>query len=155
MLTSVQKIFRQSFKYYTNNKKLPLHHYKAANDFIHCRTAAMGGHVQACPEGHVGRVFYNSCKHRNCPQCNKIQVERWLDSKKQLLIDTAHRHLVFTLPHELNELWLMNTSLMTDILFSAVSDTLKVLLNDPKYLGADTGFLLNLHTWGRENKNKK
>lgn len=149
MNTTVQKIFRQSFEDYTKNRKLPPHHYKAANDFIGCRTAAMGGHIEACPNGHVERIHYHSCRHRNCPQCNKIQIERWLDSKKNLLIDTAHRHLVFTLPHELNELWLMNTSLMTDILFKATSDTLKELLSDCKYLGADTGFLLNLHTWGR------
>ncbi len=149
MGTTVQSIFRQSFEDYTKNKKLPLHHYKAANDFIACRTAAMGGHIQACPDGHVEKICYNSCRHRNCPQCNKIQVERWLDSKKHLLIDTAHRHLVFTMPHELNELWLMNTSLMTDLLFKAASETLKELFRDKKYLGADTGFLLNLHTWGR------
>ncbi|WP_172806851.1 IS91 family transposase [Endozoicomonas arenosclerae] len=149
MNTTVQKIFRQDFEFYSKNKKLPLHQYKAANDFINCRTAAMGGHIQACPEGHVERISYNSCRHRNCPQCNKIQIERWLDRKKNILLDTAHRHLVFTLPHELNELWLMNSSLMTDILFQTASETLKQLLNDKKYLGADTGFLLNLHTWGR------
>lgn len=149
MNTTVQSIFKQSFEDYTKLKKLPLHQYKAANDFMVCRTAAMGGHVQACPDGHMEKVWYNSCRHRNCPQCNKIQIERWLDSKKHLLIDTAHRHLVFTMPHELNELWLMNSSLMTDLLFKAASETLKELFSDKKYLGADTGFLLNLHTWGR------
>ncbi|WP_172806888.1 transposase zinc-binding domain-containing protein, partial [Endozoicomonas arenosclerae] len=51
MNTTVQKIFRQDFEFYSKNKKLPLHQYKAANDFINCRTAAMGGHIQACPEG--------------------------------------------------------------------------------------------------------
>ena len=149
MNTSVQQIFRKCFQGYAKRRKLPLHHYKAASDFIGCRTAAMGGHVQACPEGHVEKILYNSCKHRNCPQCNKMQVERWLDGKKNLLINAAHRHLVFTIPHELNELWLMNSGLMTDILFKAASNTLKELLSDKKYLAANTGFILNLHTWGR------
>lgn len=149
MKTSVQAIFAEAFESYTKNKKLPLHHYKAANDFIGCRTSAMGGHVQACPDGHMSNVWYNSCKHRNCPKCDKIQIEKWLKAKNDILIDTPHRHLVFTLPHQLNELWLMNSSLMTDILFKAVSHTLKELFRDKKYLGADTGFLLNLHTWGR------
>jgi len=109
----------------------------------------MGGHIQSCPDGHISKIWYNSCKHRHCPQCNQIQVERWLSAKSQLLINTSHRHLVFTIPHQFNELWLMNTRLMTDILFNAVSETMKTLLNDKKYLGADSGFLLNLHTWGR------
>ena len=149
MNTTVQSIFRQSFEQYTKHKKLPPHYYKAANDFIACRTAAMSGHIQACPDGHVENIWYNSCRHRNCAQCNKIQTERWLDTQKQKLLDTSHRHLVFTVPHELNELWLMNTSLMTDLLFKAVSETLKELFTDKKYLGADTGFILNLHSWGR------
>ncbi|MBO9484731.1 IS91 family transposase [Salinisphaera sp. G21_0] len=149
MKTSVQGIFAENFEDYSKNKKLPLHHYKAANDFIRCRTSALGGHVQACPDGHVSNVWYNSCRHRNCPQCDKIQVEKWLTAKNEILIDASHRHLVFTLPHQLNELWLLNSSLMTDLLFKAVSQTLKELLSDKKYLGADTGFLLNLHTWGR------
>lgn len=38
---------------------------------------------------------------------------------------------------------------MTDLLFEAVRDTLMKLTQDPKYLGAEPGFLLTLHTWGR------
>ena len=34
-----------------------------------CRTARLGGHVQACPDGHMERIWYNSCRHRMCQQC--------------------------------------------------------------------------------------
>ncbi len=118
MKTTVQKIFRQSFEDYTKHKKLPPHYYKAANDFIGCRTAAMGGHIQACPDGHVENIWYNSCRHRNCSQCNKIQIERWLDTQKRKLLDTRHRHLVFTVPHELNELWFIRRTLRLSLRLS-------------------------------------
>ncbi len=147
--TTVQSIFQNAYEEYSKTRKLPAHHRRAAHYFMTCRTSEQGGHIQACPDGHVQSVWYNSCRHRSCPQCNRIQIDKWLENQKSKLIDTAHHHLIFTIPHQFNELWLMNTSSMTDILFRSVSDTLKTLLSDKKYLGAETGFLLNLHTWGR------
>src|SRR5262249_60930788 len=58
-------------------------------------------------------------------------------------------HVIFTLPHELNPLWLANVQVMTTLLFQAVRDTLGVLLGDPKYLGAQPGIIAALHTWSQ------
>jgi hypothetical protein len=38
---------------------------------------------------------------------------------------------------------------MTTLLFQAVRDTLGTLLADPKYLGAQPGILMALHTWSQ------
>jgi len=57
--------------------------------------------------------------------------------------------VIFTLPHELNPLWLANVPVMTTLLFQAVRDTLSTLLADPKYLGAQPGILAALHTWSQ------
>lgn len=43
--------------------------YRAANAIRVCRTPAMGGHEQVCPDRHFVRTQYHSCKHRSCPQC--------------------------------------------------------------------------------------
>src|SRR5262249_48733786 len=112
-------------------------------------TAALGGHVQACPEGHKSRIWYNSCRHRACPQCAYLQTERWLARQRARLVACDHYHVIFTLPHELNPLWLANVSVMTMLLFQAVRDTLGTLLADPKYLGAQPGILAALHTWSQ------
>ena len=149
MPPTVQQIFRQNFSALAAGRRLPLHYHKAAQQFIRCRTAALGGHVQACPEGHIERVWYNSCRHRTCPQCNQIQVERWLAAQRARLLDCAHHHIIFTLPHELNPLWQYNRAALMSHLFQAVREVLMELLADPKYLGAEPGFLLALHTWGR------
>lgn len=146
---TVQQIFRQSFPALAAGRKLPLHYHKAAQQLSRCRTAALGGHIQACPEGHVERVWYNSCRHRTCPQCNQIQIERWLERQRARLLDGAHHHLIFTFPHELNTLWRLNSAVLMQRLFQTVRDVLMELLADPKYLGAEPGFLLALHTWGR------
>ena len=54
---------------------------EAARTIIQCRTAALEGHIQACPDGHIARVWYNSCRHRSCPQCAYLQTERWPSSR--------------------------------------------------------------------------
>ncbi|HHH43521.1 MAG TPA: hypothetical protein ENK49_05225 [Gammaproteobacteria bacterium] len=57
--------------------------------------------------------------------------------------------MVFTLPHELNEIWQYNRRWSADHLFKASAETLRQLLSDERYLGADVGLLASLHTWGR------
>ena len=109
----------------------------------------MGGHLNRCPEGHVEHASYNSCHQRYCPQCQGLATERWLQAQKARLLACAHHHLIFTIPHELNTLWMFNRAPMARLLFAAVRDTLTELLADPKYLGAKPAFLLALHTWGR------
>ena len=116
---------------------------------MQCRTAALGGHVQACPDGHIARIWYNSCRHRACPQCAYLQTERWLALQQARLLACDHYHVIFTLPHDLNPLWLANVSVMTTLLFQAVHDTLRTLLADPKYLGAQPGIIAALHTWSQ------
>jgi Putative transposase len=65
------------------------------------------------------------------------------------LLACDHYHVIFTLPHELNPLWLANVPVMTTLLFQAVRQTLGTLLADPKYLGAQPGILAALHTWSQ------
>jgi hypothetical protein len=148
-LVTLQAIFQDAFPAYEQRHALPAHVRRAAHALIRCRTAAFGGHIQACPDGHVARVWYNSCRHRSCPQCAYLQTERWLARQRARLLACDHYHVIFTLPHDLNSLWLANVPVMTTLLFQAVRDTLGTLLADPKYLGAQPGILMALHTWSQ------
>jgi len=148
-LVTLQMIFQDAFPAYEQRHALPAHVRRAAHALMQCRTAALGGHIQACPDGHVARVWYNSCRHRSCPQCAYLQTERWLARQRARLLACDHYHVIFTLPHDLNSLWLANVPVMTTLLFQAVRDTLGVLLADPKYLGAQPGIIAALHTWSQ------
>jgi Putative transposase/Transposase zinc-binding domain len=148
-LVTLQTIFQDAFPAYEQRHALPAHVRRAAHALMQCRTAALGGHIQACPDGHVSRVWYNSCRHRSCPQCAYLQTERWLARQRARLLACDHYHVIFTLPHDLNPLWLANVPVMTTLLFQAVRDTLSALLADPKYLGAQPGILAALHTWSQ------
>src|SRR5499427_3894853 len=148
-LVTLQTIFQDAFPAYEQTHPLPAHVRRAARAIMQCRTVALGGHVQACPDGHMARIWYNSCRHRACPQCAYLQTERWLACQQGRLLAGDHYHVIFTLPHDLNPLWLANVSVMTTLLFQAVHDTLHALLADPKYLGAQPGILAALHTWSQ------
>jgi hypothetical protein len=148
-MITIQQILNEHLDELLRSRTLSAPQYRAARALSVCRTAKLGGHVQRCPNGHVERVWYNSCRHRACPQCNGLAKEQWLERTRAKLIDCAHWHVVFTIPHELNVLWMLNTAAMMSALFAAARDTLLELLSDPRHLGAQPGILLALHTWGR------
>src|SRR5438132_13903137 len=146
---TLQEIFCTSYPDYERTHPLPSHVRRAARAVMQCRTAALGGHIQACPDGHVLRVWYNSCRHRSCPQCTYLQTERWLALQQARLLACDHYHVIFTLPHELNPFWLANVRVMSALLFQTVRETMTTLLADPQYLGAQPGIIAALHTWSQ------
>ena len=146
---SLGQILREDFDRLARSQGLPLRVHRAARLMMKCRTSELGGHVQCCRNGHVVGVHYNSCRHRSCPQCSHRDQSRWSELQAGRLLACDHYHVIFTLPHEFNELWSWNRSLMMDMLFAAASQAMNELLSDPRFLGARPGMLLSLHTWGR------
>ena len=149
MEATLQTIFLIGFAAYQAHHPLPGYLHKAAWCLMNCRTAVMGGHIQACPEGHFQRNHYNSCKHRICPQCAFIHVQKWLSKQKERLLACDHYHVILTIPHELNPLWRYNREAMGNLLFQCARVTLFELLEDPKYLGAKVGVIASLHSWSK------
>ena len=147
--SSIQRILTQHLPDIIGAVGLPLYQLKALNQLKSCRTAALGGHAQYCEQGHLNGVWYNSCKHRACPQCGSLAREQWLKNIQSRLLNCPHHHIVFTIPSELNGLWRYNRSLLSGLLFQAVQHTLKDFSSDARYLSATPGFLSALHTWGR------
>jgi hypothetical protein len=146
---TIQNIMRLGWDTYKCLHSLPKYVLAAVSALLSCRTAALGGHVQSCPDGHFHRHWYNSCKHRLCPQCAYILIERWLQKQKARLLCTDHYHAIFTLPHELNDIWLQNIKVMTGLLFRAVRDTLFDFIEDEKHVGGIPGMIASLHTWSQ------
>lgn len=127
-----------------------MEHNKVANAIMRCKTGALGYNVSACDEcGHV-EVHNNSCRNRNCPNCQAIPKELWVDARKSEVIDAPYFHVIFTVPSELNPLFLANQKTMYSLFHSCVSQTLMDLSADKKYLGAKSGMIQVLHTWGQK-----
>jgi hypothetical protein len=146
---TIQSIFRDYFSRKNSFKSLPLYQIKAVESLRNCRTSKMGMHTQYCDQGHMLGVYYNSCHHRGCPKCQFLAKEQWLTTWSERCLNTAHHHWVFTIPHELLPIWRFNRELFQDFMFQAVGETIHLLCRDPQHLNAKPGFILAMHTWGR------
>jgi hypothetical protein len=114
-----------------------------------CRTAALGGHVDACDRCGFTRISYNSCRDRHCPKCQAAKRAEWLQTRLERLLPVEYFHVVFTLPAALHPLILHHPRQLYDLLFAAASQTLLTLAADGGRLGAQIGVTAILHTWGQ------
>jgi predicted RNA-binding Zn-ribbon protein involved in translation (DUF1610 family) len=114
-----------------------------------CRTAALGGHLDACSSCGYQTISYNSCRNRHCPKCQTQARQRWLAAREREVLPTTYFHVVFSVPHELNVLALENPCCFYHLLFAAASATLLEVAANPKRLGAEIGLIAILHTWGQ------
>ncbi|MGC5845226.1 IS91 family transposase [Mesorhizobium abyssinicae] len=114
-----------------------------------CRTAALGGHVEACDQCGHRRIAFNSCRDRHCPRCQSLARAQWLEDRRAELLDTQYFHVVFTLPEPIAAIAYQNKALAYGLLFRATAETLRTIAADPRHLGAEIGFFAVLHTWGQ------
>ena len=149
MEATLQAIFRMGFDRYRSQHGLSMDQHRAAAAIMSCGSTELGYEEWLCVEdGHVEQHAH-ACRHRSCPRCQGAATQRWLEQTQARLLPCDHYHVVFTLPHELNELWRYNRAWSADHLFKAAAETLRELLKDERYLGAEAGLLASLHTWGR------
>jgi transposase-like zinc-binding protein len=47
-------------------------------DHGNCRTAAVGGPVEACDDCGVKRIVYHSCRNCHCPKCRGQVRAKWV-----------------------------------------------------------------------------
>ena len=147
----VADIFRAAGKEFIEKSRrwLTWQHLKVLRAIEHCRTAALGGHVDSCSQCGHRAISFNSCRNRHCPKCQTNARDQWLRARVDELLPVPYFHVVFTLPHELSALALQNKRVLYELLFRASAETLLEIAADPKHLGAHIGFLSVLHTWGQ------
>lgn len=147
----VADIFRNYGLWYRKEKgsSMPFVQHRVMGYIENCRTSFLGGHKERCVKCKKIRYSYNSCRNRHCPKCQFLTKEKWIEKRMEDLLPVNYFHVVFTLPDLLRPLALRNQKIVYDILFRSVKETLKVLSMDPKYLGADIGFISILHTWSQ------
>jgi hypothetical protein len=114
-----------------------------------CRTAALGGHTEACADCGLVRCAYNSCRNRHCPKCQGLARAEWLVARQAELLPVQYFHVVFTLPAPVSEIAFQNKAAVYAILFRTAAETLRSIAADPKHLGAEIGLVAVLHTWGQ------
>lgn len=147
----IRKIWVNSYAdYKARHPHMPSVQARASSAILNCKTGTLGVNVCQCGNcGHI-EIHNNSCRNRNCPECQAVQKEVWVDRRRAEVIDAPYFHVVFTLPHELNPLVYCNQRLLYGLLHKCTAETLLELSRDKKYLGAVPGIIQVLHTWNQE-----
>lgn len=143
---SIADIFREAIR--RNEVRASPADWKIINDILRCRTPELGGHRYECKDCGNGVPVYNSCRNRHCPKCQGERSAKWLEQRAKELLPVPYFHNVFTVPHELNGIFLQNRAVLYGILFQAVALTLRDVAK--RRLGGTLGFFSVLHTWGKK-----
>lgn len=129
------------------NAKLCPEQFKAIDDICSCRTSSLKGHLSVCDNCGYREQSYNSCRNRHCNKCQYQKQTIWAQNLKGRLLPGKYFHLVFTLPGCLNRLIYRNQQVCYSLLFQKAWSALQALCANPRFLGAQPGAVVVLHTW--------
>lgn len=149
-MKTIQEIFKFCSDKYLKSRHVTEEIKKVILSIIYCRTEKMKRRLKICDDCGYHEYSYCSCRNRNCPTCLTYAKEKWIESRVLEILNTHYFHIVFTVPHKLNEIISNNKTIMYNILFHAVSETLAELGKDKKHLGAQIGATMVLHTWDQK-----
>ena len=147
-MEKIQQIINKGIKEYKEKNKIIGYKQKVIEAIRKCKTGELGAHKYICDECGYEEIAYNSCRNRHCPNCQAGKKLKWIEARKEEVLNVKYYHIVFTIPSEIYLIALQNQEKMYKILFKASSETLQELARDKKYLGAEIGFFVILHTWG-------
>ena len=150
-------LLRRHGERYAATHRLSCVQHKVIRALSECRTAALGGHLEACDRCRNRRAVYHSCRNRHCPKCQSLAQADWVEARRADLLPVEYFHVVFTLPHELCPLALYRPRVVYDLLFRAATETLSAFARDPRHfsgktsnkLGGTLGITAILHTWAQ------
>ncbi len=130
--------------------KIPTAHFKVMRAITQCRTPALGGHRHLCDDEECDyqHFVYHACRNRHCSLCQKRNQQQWLQARLKELLPIAYFHITFTLPSELNSLFMTHSKEAYSLFFKAASRT--VLEFGRNNLGVQLGIVGILHTWGQK-----
>lgn len=104
-----------------------------------------GYHLYRCPaHPEVERIVPHSCKSRFCSSCGKIATDNWMDKAVAGFVDIPYRHIVFTIPDKLWDIFLWDRKLL-DILFKAARETMLAWCRERGFI---PGIVMVVHTFG-------
>lgn len=135
-----------------------------------CNTVYLGFDLFECPICGNESVVAHKCHSRFCNSCGVKYAKQLAAKAVTFCLDTTHRHLVFTIPESLRDLFREDRSRM-DLLFVASRNTISSLVNHKLYKKAKRdkrknthylyknyrhaqqfGMISTLHTFGRDLK---
>jgi len=112
-----------------------------------CKTDKLGFHQYVCTQCGTSKKVPHTCKSRFCSSCGKVAVDNWVQNSISKFPDIQYRHIVFTVPEQLRDLYLMNRKLLLNVFFKLAANT--IISWTKKYKNCTPGIISVLHTFGK------
>ncbi len=145
----IADIFRRFEPDYHHQYYMSHEQQKTFNAIVYCRQQELGGHTLMCNNCGYVQHSYNSCRNRHCPKCQYLKQIMWVDKLKARLVPVKYFHIVFTIPAAMHKLFYANQAICYDLLMRSASEAVLKAGENPAFLGAKTGCVAVLHTWGQ------
>lgn len=142
------------FVLYFNHKNYTIRDvvFRDVKRMINCQSLNLGFSLYKCPTCGNEKIVPHTCKSRFCNSCGIKYSKQRATAIESKLISGVHRHLVFTISDILWPLFLEDRKRL-NFMFQAVSKTLLSWYSENnKSLEFKPGFVLTLHTFGRDDK---
>lgn len=121
--------FRKAFRLFGKKANSMFHlspqQIKILNITSQCKTGELGYNVAYCSECDKYYVHACSCNSRECPNCQSVMEEAWIEERsREALPGISYFHVVMTLPEQVVELFRFNKEQLYPLLASAASRTI-------------------------------
>ena len=116
-MEKIQEIINKGIEEYEKNNKIIGYKKKTIKAIKDCKTGELGAHKYVCDECGYEEIAYNSCRNRHCPNCQIMKKLKWIEARKEEVLNIKYYHVVFTIPSELYNIVYQNQSKMYNVLF--------------------------------------
>jgi hypothetical protein len=143
----IREVFQMFYLTYRDHHTVTPEQESAAQCIMFCKTGRLGYSESICPECGYKKIHYASCGNRNCPSCQGTKPAQWVDARSSELVEgLPYFHVIMTVPHDLNPLFLSNPKVMYRLLMQSSSDAVKDVASRKENLGCAPGVVSVLHT---------
>ena len=119
-MEKIKEILNKGLDEYESNHKIVGYKKSTIKAIKNCKTEKMGGHKYVCDECGYEEIAYNSCRNRHCPNCQIMKKLKWIEARKEEVLNIKYYHVVFTIPSELYNIVYQNQSKMYNVLVYAL-----------------------------------
>lgn len=115
-----------------------------------CRTPAAGFVRLRCETCGETKTIAFTCKSRLCPCCGWLAGQRLIETMQPRLIKCGYRHVVFSVPSELRELFFWERQLLPQACHAAAAATVECFQGLCKRYDLLPGIIGTCHTFGSD-----
>jgi len=125
---------------------------ESVTKMLGCGDPKNGYTKYVCTECGEEKVVGFTCKSRFCNPCGKVYIENWVNKQVENIIETPHRHAVFTVPAEIRGKIYWNKRLIKDMSDRVAGLIERWYKQRNKSLDYRVGIITVVHTFGRDLK---